>query len=506
MEQWFLRITAYQDALLDDMAQLPTWPERVLPAAAQLGRQVARRRGGLPGRGRPSIKVFTTRVDTICGATFMVLAPEHPMVDGLLAGLPDAAERKQQIARLRAQDRRARLEGKVEKEGVFTGRYATNPFTNEKIPVWVGNFVLMGYGTGAIMSVPAHDQRDFEFARKYGLEVRVVIQPEGEKLDGATLAAAYDGPGSVVNSGEFDGLVAEEAIPRMAAWAAAEGHRQAHDHLPAQGLADQPPALLGHADPGRLLRQGRHAAGAGRRSADRAAAGRAVHRRGRQPAREGAGLRERDLPEVRRRGAARDRHDGHVRRLVLVLLPLPLAAQERRPLRPGRREVLVPDRPLRRRHRARDPAPRLLALLDQGDARPRPRDARRAGDAALPAGHGAQGRRGDVEVEGQHHRPRRRDRALRRRHAAALHPLRRPAGAGDGVERERHRGPAPLPAARLAARRRACRGARGRSRARRCPTSCRRRRASCAARCTRRSSRSRATSRSASSSTPPSRR
>ena len=110
----------------------------------------------------------------------MVLAPEHPCVDGLLAGLPDAAERKRQIARLRGQDRRARLEGQVEKEGVFTGRYAMNPFTASKIPIWVGNFVLMGYGTGAIMAVPAHDQRDFEFARKYGLPVRVVIQPEGE--------------------------------------------------------------------------------------------------------------------------------------------------------------------------------------------------------------------------------------------------------------------------------------------------------------------------------------
>jgi leucyl-tRNA synthetase len=223
MEQWFLRITAYQDALLDDMAQLSTWPERVLQ---QQRNWVGKSHGAevdFPVEGGPSIKIFTTRVDTIWGATFMVLAPEHPMVDGLLAGLADAAGRKQQIARLRAQDRRARLEGKLEKEGVFTGRYATNPFTKEKIPVWVGNFVLMGYGTGAIMSVPAHDQRDFEFARKYGLEVRVVIQPEGEKLDGATLAAAHDGPGRVVNSGEFDGLVAEEAIPRMAAWAEQNG-------------------------------------------------------------------------------------------------------------------------------------------------------------------------------------------------------------------------------------------------------------------------------------------
>ena len=223
MEQWFLRITRYQDALLDDMAELPTWPERVLQ---QQRNWVGKSHGAevdFPVEGFPSIKIFTTRVDTIFGATFMVLAPEHPMVDSLLTGLPDAAKRKEAIGRLRAQDRRARLEGKVEKEGVFTGRHATNPFTNEKIPVWVGNFVLMGYGTGAIMSVPAHDERDFEFARKYELPVRVVIQPEGPKLDGATLAAAYVGPGTIVNSGEFDGLPAEDAIPKMAAWAETKG-------------------------------------------------------------------------------------------------------------------------------------------------------------------------------------------------------------------------------------------------------------------------------------------
>jgi leucyl-tRNA synthetase len=223
MEQWFLRITAYQDALVDDMAQLGAWPERVLQ---QQRNWVGRSHGAevdFPVEGFPEIRIFTTRVDTICGATFMVLAPEHPMVDGLLAGLPDAAERRQQIGRLRAQDRRARLEGRVEKEGVFTGRHATNPFTNQKIPIWVGNFVLMGYGTGAIMSVPAHDQRDLEFARRYGLEVRVVIQPEGARLDGATLAVAYDGPGRLVRSGEFDGLTSDEAIPRMAAWAEAKG-------------------------------------------------------------------------------------------------------------------------------------------------------------------------------------------------------------------------------------------------------------------------------------------
>ena len=169
LEQWFLRITAYQDQLLDDMAQLPAWPDRVL---VQQRNWVGRSPGAevdFPVEGGEPIRVFTTRVDTIYGATFMVLAPEHPRVDALLAGRRTRATRRPRIARLRGQDRRARLEGKVEKEGVFTGRYATNPFNGEKIPIWVGNFVLMGYGTGAIMAVPAHDQRDFEFARKYGL-------------------------------------------------------------------------------------------------------------------------------------------------------------------------------------------------------------------------------------------------------------------------------------------------------------------------------------------------
>jgi leucyl-tRNA synthetase len=136
-------------------------------------------------------------------------------------------EARTAIARLRAQDRRARLEGRIEKEGVFTGRYATNPFSGERIPIWVGNFVLMGYGTGAIMAVPAHDQRDFEFARKYGIPIRVVIQGEGTPLEGDALAAAYDGPGRLVNSGAFNGLLSEEAKARMAAHAAAQGFGKA---------------------------------------------------------------------------------------------------------------------------------------------------------------------------------------------------------------------------------------------------------------------------------------
>ncbi len=127
------------------------------------------------------------------------------------------------LSRLRSQDRRARLAGQVEKEGVFTGRYAVNPFSGDRMPIWVGNFVLMGYGTGAIMAVPAHDERDFEFARKYGLRVHPVIQPPAGPLDGETMAEAYTGPGEVTGSGDFNGLSSEVAIEKMAAHAKARG-------------------------------------------------------------------------------------------------------------------------------------------------------------------------------------------------------------------------------------------------------------------------------------------
>ncbi len=150
--------------------------------AAELDRALGRRARQVPGGGHAgeAIEIFTTRIDTIYGATFVLLAPEHPMVDRFAAESPDPAAFRERVAKFRALDREARLTGAIEKEGFDTGRKAINPFTGKEVPIWIANFVLAEYGTGAIMAVPAHDQRDFEFARKYGLPIRIVVQTDGD--------------------------------------------------------------------------------------------------------------------------------------------------------------------------------------------------------------------------------------------------------------------------------------------------------------------------------------
>jgi len=212
LEQWFFRITAYADQLLDDMRQLEgEWPDRVLTMQRNW---IGRSEGTEVDFG--NIRVFTTRVDTIYGATCVILAPEHPLAAGLL----DEAGRAR--AKTMVDARANQGPGDVEKEGFFTGAYTTNPYNGEKVPVWIGNFVLMGYGTGAIMAVPAHDERDFEFCTKYGIPIRRVVRP----VDGEAPAGAFTGYGIVENSGEWSGLTSEEARRRMTEKAVAEGFGQ----------------------------------------------------------------------------------------------------------------------------------------------------------------------------------------------------------------------------------------------------------------------------------------
>ncbi|AAS95674.1 leucine--tRNA ligase [Nitratidesulfovibrio vulgaris] len=218
LTQWFLRITDYAEELLADLSKLENgWPERVLSMQRNwIGKSTgAEIRFALDGRD-DSITVFTTRPDTIFGATFMSIAPEHPLVEELIDGKPQADDVRAFVERIRNMDRIDRQSDTLEKEGVFTGAYCVNPFTGRKMPIWVANFVLAEYGTGAVMAVPAHDQRDFEFARKYDLPMQVVIQPQGEALDPATMSAAWTEAGALVNSGAFDGLANEDAKQRIA--------------------------------------------------------------------------------------------------------------------------------------------------------------------------------------------------------------------------------------------------------------------------------------------------
>ena len=334
LEQWFLRITKYADELLDNTANLPDWPEKVLTMQQNwIGRSEGVRAKFAvvepTGHAAREIEIFTTRIDTIFGATFVLLAPEHGLVEEFAKESDDPKAFRVKLDKFRAQDRLARMSGEVEKEGFDTGRKAINPFTKQEVPVWVANFVLADYGTGAIMAVPAHDERDGEFAAKYGLPITQVVQPEAADLGECAEARDLYGPGTHgrfrrVHGPAYRGRVAGDGRFRRE-----DRHRRAHEAVPVEGLGRLASALLGHADSGDSLSDGWCRAGAGRSAAGAAAEGRAVHRPRRFAAGADRRVRQRDVSEVRRSRAARDRHDGHVLRFVVVLLPLLRSAQRR---------------------------------------------------------------------------------------------------------------------------------------------------------------------------------
>ncbi len=211
LEQWFFKITAYAEELLEDLEKLRgKWPDRVLVMQENWIGKSYGAEIDFPLEGSDyRIRVFTTRPDTVYGVTFMSLAPEHPLVDEFMRDMPESTKRE--IERLRKQPKSARLQESFEKEGVFTGRYCINPFTGERVPIFVANFVIFEYGTGAVMAVPAHDQRDFEFAKKYGLPIKIVVMPRDKELKVEEMEEAYEGEGYLVNSGPFDGMDNEEA-------------------------------------------------------------------------------------------------------------------------------------------------------------------------------------------------------------------------------------------------------------------------------------------------------
>ena len=225
LEQWHMRVTDYADELLAYCDSLEKgWPERVLTMQRNwIGKSYGTSVLFPLADGSGSIEIFTTRPDTLFGATFMVLAAEHPMARSLCAGTPHEPAVLDFVNKVGLQEKAVRTDDATEKEGVFTGKYAINPLTNEQIPIWIANFVLMEYGTGAIMSVPTHDQRDFDFAKKYGLPLRVVIQPQGETLSADGMTAAFVEDGVLVNSGEFNGMPNRDAIQKITEFLAQKG-------------------------------------------------------------------------------------------------------------------------------------------------------------------------------------------------------------------------------------------------------------------------------------------
>jgi leucyl-tRNA synthetase len=300
---YYLNITQYADELLREVQHgLPGWPERVkLMQENWIGKSEGVRfafthdiRGsaGEPIQGG-RMYVFTTRADTIMGVTFCAVAPEHPLAVRAASSNPAVAQFIE--ACQQGGTTEAELAAK-EKEGVPTGLAVVHPLTGESVEIWVGNYVLMSYGDGAVMGVPAHDERDFEFARKYGLPIRQVIAVDDETFSTDAWADWYADKqrGRCVNSGVLDGLPYKAAVDKIA------------ELLAAKGLGDRP------------LRPMWRGAGALPGPAGRPARG--LHpRRQRQSARQARGLPERAVPEVRATGAAGNRHDGHLRRLVVVL-------------------------------------------------------------------------------------------------------------------------------------------------------------------------------------------
>ena len=227
MSGWFFRITGYAEELLRDLDKLSGWPEKVVTMQRNWIGKSTGMACDFPVAGSDAkITIFTTRPDTVFGVTFMSLAPEHPLLDTLLAGMPQEREVRAFIDEVTTEKQQLNYGEEPEKKGIFTGRYCQNPFTGDKVPIYVANFVLMEYGTGAVMAVPAHDERDFAFAKTYCLPIKPVVIPEGVNLD-ANMVEASTGPGVLANSGPFSGLESEAAKQAIIAYAAEKGFGQA---------------------------------------------------------------------------------------------------------------------------------------------------------------------------------------------------------------------------------------------------------------------------------------
>ena len=220
LEQWYLKITQYAEPLLEDLKRLNDWPSRVVTMQENwIGKSLGVEIYFKIQKTNEILSVFTTRPDTIFGATYVVLAPEHPCVKKMIAGTSLEKPVEDFIKKVSLQSKSVRMSSDLKKEGIFTGQYAINPVNGEAIPIWIADYVLMEYGTGAIMAVPAHDQRDFLFAQEHRLPIKIVIaDPSKPNQRPEDLEAAFEGEGPQVNSGEFNGLPNKEGLKKIAAW------------------------------------------------------------------------------------------------------------------------------------------------------------------------------------------------------------------------------------------------------------------------------------------------
>ena len=224
LSQWYLKITDYADRLLSNLDKLEGWPDKVKTMQRNwIGKSYGANINFSIVDSDKTLEVFTTRADTLFGATYMVMSPEHPYVNELVAGRPEEAAVEAYQEKARRMSDIERTSTSNEKTGVFIGRYAVNPVNGKEIPIYISDYVLMGYGTGAIMAVPAHDQRDFDFAKAFGLDIIPVVDPEDPSIDLYDLKEAFVAEGKMINSGRFDGMNNKEAIPAMIEWLNEQG-------------------------------------------------------------------------------------------------------------------------------------------------------------------------------------------------------------------------------------------------------------------------------------------
>ena len=439
LEQWFLRITDYADRLLDDLDTID-WPEHVKAMQRNWigrseGAEVVFRCEDLDPAHPIDYPVFTTRPDTLFGATFFVMAPEHPDVFKLAEGTEYEQDVHEYVNHAITESIELRGDVDKPKTGVPLGRTVTNPVTGEQIPMYVSDYVLMEYGTGAIMAVPAHDQRDYDFAKAFGLPIRPVVAARGDEEaqeapgDGAFTAHTEDEV--LINSGQFTGMNAVDGQRAIVEWLDREGNGhfsvsyKLRDWLVSRQRYWGCPIPIVYCERCGMVPVPRG------RPARRAARDRGLPAEGTLPAGRGRGLGQYPVPEVRGPRTPRDRHDGHVRRLELVLPALLRRPQRPRRVGSQRPPQLDARRPVHRRRRARDPAPAVLALFRQGAGGHGPDGHPGAVPGAVHAGDDPRpGREQDVELEGQRDRPERDRRALRGGRRPLLRAVHRPARPG----------------------------------------------------------------------------